>query len=1210
MKPLLRILVVEDSEDDALLVLRQIKKGEYDTEYERVQTAETMKAALHKKNWDVVLSDYVMPHFNGLEALGVLKESGIDIPFIIISGTIGEEVAVEAMKAGAHDYIMKNNLKRLLPAIERELRESADRAEKREFEQKQKQTEKLLHESEERFRRLAENARDVIYRMTIPDGKYEYVSPAALSIFGYSPEECYNAPLLIRQAIHPDWNKYFEEQWTNLIKGEMPPIYEYQFIHKSGEVRWLNQRNILVCDNTEKPIAIEGIVTDITERKQAEETLKEQYSKLQGIIESTDALIFALDRQYRYTSFNHGHASMMKLIYNIDIKIGQNMLDYMMVAEDREKAKQNLDRALNGEQIIEEAYFGDESRSRLYFQVSHNPIKTENGNIIGVVVLAQDISERRQMEETLRKNECTLKEAQRVGRLGSWELNIINNHLTWSDQIYRIFEIDPIEFGASYEAFLNAIHPDDREKVDFAYTNSLKTHTPYTIDHRIRFTDGRIKYVQEQCETFYDSEGKPLRSVGVVQDITERKSAEEAIQHSEYVTSIMNQISNAFLTHSDDEIYNQVLDIILKIFNCKIGLFGYIDQNFDLVIPSLTRNIWDKCQVEDKTIKFPHESWGDTLWGKAIREKKTYTSSGTFHIPIGHMPINNFITVPIVYCNETIGLLSLANRDDNFSEEDCDFLENIASYMSPILKARLQRDEQLIKRKIAEEEVLKLSKGIEQSPVSIIITDINGSIEYVNPKFCELTGYTKSEVIGENPRILKSGFSAITDYKVLWDTINSGKVWIGEFYNKKKSGEYYWESASIAPIFNPNNEIIHFISIKEDITEKKYLLNDLVTAKEKAEESNRLKTEFIHNMSHEIRTPMNGIMGYSQLLNEPNLSPEKQKQFTKIISNSSAQLLRIMDDILEISMLDAKQTKTIANKVCLNDLLLELFSIFDLKAKENKIPLYLKKGLPNSKSIIFTDETKLSKILSNILENALKFTLTGFVEIGYQLHDDLIKIYVKDTGIGINPKMQETIFERFSQEDKENTRLYGGLGLGLSIAKENAELIGGKITLKSEKGKGSTFYVTIPYKPAFLDEEINKPNVNTAKISELTEIYTILVAEDEEVNYLYIETLFEINAPNIKVLHATNGQEAVEICKNNLEIDLVLMDIKMPVMNGYEATKQIKIIRPNLPIIAQTAYSTEGDKNISISAGCDDFISKPINGKKIFPLIAKYLTKK
>lgn len=673
-------------------------------------------------------------------------------------------------------------------------------------------------------------------------------------------------------------------------------------------------------------------------------------------------------------------------------------------------------------------------------------------------------------------------------------------------------------------------------------------------------------------------------------DLTKIKNAER-LNRLQY-----NLIQASINTKNLEDLFESVKNELNSLIDVKNFLVAFYDEESGSLSAKVDND--EKDQIPE----WPLEK---SLSGYVIRQNKPVLlrkneikrlhEEGIIEL-FGTTP-EVWLGVPLKVEGNILGTIVVQNYDnaDVYDQTSVEIMELVAHELSIF-----------IDRQRSEEKTNKLSRAVEQSSVSVVITNREGCIEYVNTFFTKLTGYRLEEAKGKNPNLLKSDHQSKAFYKELWATILSGNDWEGEILNKKKNGELYWVKTVISPIVSNEGVITHFVSIEQDISERKKMLEELVTAKEKAVESDRLKTRFLNNMSHEIRTPMNGIIGFSDMLDEPGLSEERRKYYSKIIQNSSHQLLRIIDDILEISTLETKQEKTIESEFCLNDFLMEIFSIFNLKSKERNIPLYLKKGWHDDQSYIISDKTKLNKIVSNLMENALKFTNEGYIELGYYIENENLKLYVKDTGIGISPKNHRKIFDRFSQEDREIANKHGGLGLGLSISKENAQLLGGDITLQSEKGQGSVFLITLPYKPA--DKSHTNKTGETVEDSEMNKPFTILIAEDEEVNYLFLEALFEANGDrNYQLIHAINGKEAVDICMENQKIDLVLMDIKMPVMNGHEAADKIKSKCPKLPIIAQTAYSTETDRQLALKHGCDDFISKPIHKEKLFNTIDKYL---
>ena len=370
----------------------------------------------------------------------------------------------------------------------------------------------------------------------------------------------------------------------------------------------------------------------------------------------------------------------------------------------------------------------------------------------------------------------------------------------------------------------------------------------------------------------------------------------------------------------------------------------------------------------------------------------------------------------------------------------------------------------ITEQKLAQEKILKLSKGIEQSSATIVITDLNGNIEYVNPAFTATSGYSEEEARGLNPNILKSGNMESAVYINLWETISSGNVWRGELQNRKKDGSLYWEWATIASIKNDKGLITNYIAIKEDITERKKMQAELILAKEKAEESDRLKSAFLANMSHEIRTPLNSIIGFSELLSDPAFDEQQKDEFRQTIVDNGNNLLVIISDIMDFSMLEARQMKIRKELISTRELLVELQYEFSKKANQKGIEFRIDLAQNTPDIQIESDLYRIRQVFNNLIGNALKFTNDGYIEIGYEIQDQSVKFHVKDTGIGIDSAYHQSIFERFRQVDLAKTRKYGGNGLGLAISKNLVELLGGNIWVESEPEKFSNFIFTIPIK--------------------------------------------------------------------------------------------------------------------------------------------------
>lgn len=551
----------------------------------------------------------------------------------------------------------------------------------------------------------------------------------------------------------------------------------------------------------------------------------------------------------------------------------------------------------------------------------------------------------------------------------------------------------------------------------------------------------------------------------------------------------------------------------------------------------------------------------------------------------------------------------------------------------PILMIGTIQD--ITERKKAEEELVRLKEDFQSyfnmNSIGICITSKDKGWIAVNDSLCQMLGYTKEELSELTWSEMTHPDDILSDID-LFNQVISGEI--NEYSLDKrfyhKNGEIVCTTLNVVCNRNIDGSVNYLLASLIDITERSkaemlinqqnhqleaqyeeyMMLNEILRttnyelklSKEKAEESDNLKTAFLQNMSHEIRTPLNGILGFSNLLQEDNLKNEEIKEYTRVISQSGYRLMEIINNVLDISKIETGQIEISNITFSLNSMIADLYSFFSPFTLEKKIKLNYSTSLENSNCQITTDDTKLNQILTNLINNALKFTSEGDIDFGYEVLDEEIRFFVKDTGMGISPEFHNKIFNRFTQIDLKTTRGFEGAGLGLAICKGLVEKLGGKIWVESELSKGTSFFFTLPNNAS--RQEVSNNQKADLKINFEKRI-KILIVEDDLTSCAYLSKVLKEN--HFVLIQVQNGLKAVESVKNISDIDLILMDIRMPVMDGIEATKQIKAIRPDLPIIAQTAYAFREERERILSIGCNDYLSKPIEKNKLLNLIKKYV---
>lgn len=522
----------------------------------------------------------------------------------------------------------------------------------------------------------------------------------------------------------------------------------------------------------------------------------------------------------------------------------------------------------------------------------------------------------------------------------------------------------------------------------------------------------------------------------------------------------------------------------------------------------------------------------------------------------------------------------------------------------------------------------RFTDTIRSANILSTIVDAEGRISFCNSSFLNITGYTFEELEGKNWIDTFAQIENQERYQQIFGFMIEGKQFSDLFEHSiiSKSGDIKHIAWSYILLRNEDGQPAGLSVLGVDITQRviyeqnlvrkneiikkrnsqlRKINEELKAAKEKAEESDRLKSAFLANMSHEIRTPMNGILGFAELLQDPHLTDKEAQEFISLIRISGKRMLNIINDLIDISKVESGMASVSTSAVEINDQIDFLYNFFRPEAESKGLELQFHKGLMNARSRIITDKEKIIAILTNLIKNAIKFTVSGIIEFGYSLKDEHLEFFVKDQGIGIPAEKQQAVFERFVQADNSLTSNYEGAGLGLSISKAYVDMLGGNIRLSSRPGSGTSFCFTIPYTPIAAEEPIPAEQNRNARSDYGT--FNVLAADDDTISLKLLE---KILVPlGGKVITAVSGAQAVELCRKHHDLKIIFMDVRMSGTDGLTATSEIRKFNRDVIIIAQTANALPGDRDAALKAGCDDYVAKPLNKDKITSVLDKFIRK-
>lgn len=1072
----------------------------------------------------------------------------------------------------------------------------------------QEETNRVLATTQERYHLLAENVSDSI---VLYDNNYNilYISPSTEKISGYSVSELIHQPFMSKA--HPDDIQNIKTQIEQANKNKLShQVYQYRYKRKDGEYIWIETTSTRIYDNDGKLHRIVTVNRDIDFRKKAELLLQEQNRKLELLSRSAGEMLSLPDNRavYHYITKTIGDYVPESIVAVVSVDNNFKTTTIESISSKQPEIIKKIE-AIAGFTLPGKTLpllHGNEGLFKTGRFMQH---PRGFAGLLGSVF-------------TLKTKKTLLASS---GIRNSYLIGINHNDNLLAATVVFSFDQAGISDGGFIESFVKQAGIVIQRNVledRFRFQAMILDQ----IQDRVTVTDlkGNITYVNKAVEQMLGTKAEALvgRSVKTYGDdptkgTTQQEIIDGTLQHGSWNGIVVNR------EPCGTEHFLNVRTRILKNLNGEaIGMCGIstditeqkkheeLLRESEMRYSNLFNNMVDGFSLNE-IITDEHGNPVDWRFLHVNQAHESQTGLKMEHT-VGKTIREIFPDIEqhwidfyghVAQTGESAKKVSFNHNTGNYYEVNafCPSHGRFAVVVNNITD-RINAENQLQEAKEkAEENENKIRSMFENTLTGIMFVTPEGKILEANPAILHIVGSPSLEVskqlnVLNHQPLQQIGFTANMIRCLHEKTVISAETQYTSKYGKTTYLKYY-----LIPIFIKEKPLGVWVNI-HDLTDLWLAQTELLAAKEKAEAANRLKTAFLNNISHEVRTPLNGILGFGEILANHEYEEEKKQYYYEILNSNSNRLMQTITDYMDISLITSGNQEVRLSEIKPSVLLKACYDEYLMKCRKKGVELHLILPENSENETINSDSVMLKKSLHHLIENAWKFTDKGNITIGYQPAGKHIGFFVSDTGKGISPENHDRIFGNFVQEDISNTRGYEGSGLGLSIVKGFAGLLGGNITLKSKKNSGSTFRLTIPKNQ--IPDAVGVKNTETFIQPKSSEGFVILIVEDDESVFDYFDAIFK--RFNCTLLKAYNGEEAIGQCRQHPETSLVLMDLKMPVMNGFEATKIIKQLRPTLPIIAQTAYAMAGDEHRALQAGCDDYITKPIKKSILFEKLKKF----